>query len=289
MDFLINVVLPLALAFIMFSLGLGLTVGDFTRVLKRPFAFMIGAGNQLLLVPVTAYLIAVLLGLPAELAVGLMILSLCPGGVTTNIMTKLAKGDVALSVSLTAVVSLFSMISVPLLVVWSISHFTGAETPPVSVTRLAIIMFLITALPVTIGILVRHFSRERAIRAEPTVSKIAAALFVIIVVAALAGNWKTFVDNLPVLGPSVILLNIVLVTLGAIIAKLAGLNLEELKTAAIETGIQNSTVGIALGTIVAAQASGFSPYSLPSAVYGITMYIVTVPIVLWMRGVTSKG
>ena len=289
MGILITIVLPLALAFIMFSLGLGLTGADFTRVLKRPFAFLIGAGNQIILVPLVAYVLAIALGLSAELAVGLMILSFCPGGVTSNIMTKLAKGDVALSVSLTAVVSLLSMLTVPILVAWSVHHFMGNEAPPISITGLAISVFLITTLPVLIGVAVRHYFSTMSMKIEPNVSRAAMVLFVVIVVAALAGNWETFVSNLPVLGPAVILLNIVLIVLGASIAKAAGLTLQEVKTVAVETGIQNSTVGITLGTIVAAQATGFSAFSLPSAVYGITMYLVTVPILLWIRNKTSKA
>lgn len=289
MDFLINVVLPLGLAFIMFSLGLDLTVEDFKRVLKRPFVVLVGMLNQIVLVPLVAYGIAIGFGLPAELAVGLMILSFCPGGVTSNIMTRLAKGDVALSVSLTAVVSLLSMLTVPLLVTWAVTHFMGSEAPPVTVARLALSMFLITALPVLLGLTFRHFKSTLAIRIEPNIARIATILFVIIVVAALAGNWTLFLDNLAILGPSVIVLNVLLLILGTLISKLLGLGLQEIKTIAVETGIQNSTVGIALGAIVAAQATGFTAFSLPSAVYGITMYIITIPVLLWVRTLNGKG
>ena len=283
MGILISVVLPLALAFIMFSLGLSLTVDDFKRVLVRPLAFFTGAVSQMVVVPFVALVLVVLFAPPPELAVGIMILSFCPGGVTSNIISQFAKGDVALSVSLTAVVSLASILTVPLLVAWSVSHFMGSAAPPITITRLAISVFLITTLPVAIGVLVRHFASEFANRTEGVLSKIASILFVIIVVAALASNWTTFVDNLPVLGPVLIVMNIVLLILGICIAVVAGLSFREVKTIAVETGVQNSTVGITLGAIIGAQATGFSAYALPAAVYGITMYLVTLPVVFWLR------
>jgi len=290
MNVLISVVLPLALAFIMFSLGLGLTIADFKRVFVQPRAFFTGALSQLVIVPVIAFICVMTFGITAELAVGIMILSFCPGGVTSNIMSKIAQGDVALSVSLTAVVSLVSMITVPVLVAWAVTHFMGADAPTVSITSLAISMFLITTLPVLIGITIRHFATDFALKADPAVSKAATILFVIIVVAALASNWNTFLENLAVLGPALIVLNIVLVILGALLAKTIGLSFHSVKTVAIETGVQNSTVGITLATIIAGTAvEGFSTYALPSAVYGITMYFVTLPAILWFRRSLTSG
>ena len=283
MGILINVVLPLGLALIMFSLGLGLTFDDFARVGRRPKAFLTGAVGQIIIVPLIAFMLVGLFGLTLELAVGFMILSFCPGGVTSNMISKIAKGDVALSVSLTAVVSLLSMVTVPLLVAWSIIHFMGADAPPVTITKLAISMFLITTLPVLLGVALRHFAAGMAQKIEPSVSKLATVLFVIIVAAALASNWNLFVENLPVLGPALIVLNNVLMIVGGGLASLAGLNMAEVKTVAVETGIQNSTVGITLAAIIAAQATGFSAYALPAAVYGITMYFVTLPAVMWLR------
>lgn len=289
MDILVNVVLPLGLAFIMFSLGIGLTVDDFKRVAKRPVAFFTGAVCQIVLVPVVAFVLIQLFGLTAELAVGVMILSFCPGGVTSNIICKLAKGDVALSVSLTAVVSLLSIVTVPIFVAWAVTHFMGSAAASVSITGLAISVFLITTLPVLIGILVRHFASHFAAASERLISMIATILFVVIVVAALAANWALFVENLLVLGPALIALNVVLIFVGSVIAKLLGRTLHELKTIAIETGVQNSTVGIAIGTLIAAEATGFSAFSLPSAVYGITMYFVTLPVILGFRSMNSGG
>ena len=283
MGILVSVVLPLALAFIMFTLGLGLTVEDFRRVLVRPKAFLTGATSQILIVPFVALVLVVLFSPPAELAVGIMILSFCPGGVTSNIISKFARGDVALSVSLTAVVSLATILTVPFLVAWAVQHFMGSAAPPVTITRLAVSVFLITTLPVALGVAIRHFASDFAQWILPWLSNISTALFAIIVVAALAGNWSIFIENLAVLGPVLIVLNLVLIVLGLCLAIALGLTAGEVKTIAVETGIQNGTVGIALGAIIGAQADGFSAYALPSAVYGITMFVVTLPIVYWLR------
>lgn len=283
MGILVSVVLPLALAFIMFSLGLSLTLDDFRRVLVRPLAFFTGAVSQILVVPFIALVLVVLFAPPAELAVGIMILSFCPGGVTSNIISRLARGDVALSVSLTAVVSLATILTVPFFVAWSVNYFMGSDAPPITITSLAISVFLITTLPVAIGVAVRHFATGFADKSEPILSKIATALFVIIVVAALATNWAVFVENVVILGPVLILMNVILLILGICLAVIVGLSWEEVKTIAVETGVQNSTVGITLGAIIGAEAAGFSAFALPSAVYGITMYLVTLPVVMWLR------
>lgn len=283
METLINVLLPLALAIIMLSLGIGLTAADFARVAARPKAFAIGAVSQVILVPMTAYIITRAFGLPPELAVGMMLLSLSPGGVTSNMISKLARGDVALSVSLTAVVSLLSILTVPVLAAWAVKHFMGTDGPEVSVTSLAIAMFLITTLPVLIGVSIRHFASGFAQRIEPVLSTIATTLFAVIVLAALAGNWSLFVENLATLGPALMALNIILMLIGFGLAAAAGLALQARKTVSIETGIQNATLGITLAAIISGQTDGFSTMALPSAVYGITMYLVAVPFVAWFR------
>lgn len=283
MDILINVVLPLSLAIIMLSLGIGLTFSDFTRVITQFKAFAIGAMSQLLLLPVVAYAVATLFGLPGELAVGLMLLSFCPGGVTSNMIAKLANGDVALSVSLTAIVSLLSILTVPLLAAWSVMHFMGENGPEVSVAELAIKMFLITTLPVFIGLCIRRFATHFAIRIEPVLSGLASVLFAIIVIAALAGNWEVFIGSRATLWPALIALLLALLTGGLIIAKAAQLSWPEVKTISLESGIQNATLGIAMAAIISGQSEGFSDMALPSAAYGILMYFIAAPFVVWYR------
>ncbi len=282
MGLLLTVFLPLSLAIIMFTLGLGLTIADFKRVVVQPKAFTIGVIGQVILLPIVAFALVHLFGITGELAVGIMILSFCPGGVTSNILAKLALGDVALSVTLTGVVSLLSIVTVPSLVWFSVSYFMGAAAPEVNVTSLAISMFVITAVPVLIGVAVRHKASNIAEKFEPIMSKVATGLFVVIVVGALAANWNVFIENLPTLGPALIALNIMLLLIGGGLARLASLDGDEVKTVAIETGIQNATLGITVGALIVAGSEGLTAYSLPSGVYGITMYLVTIPFVLWV-------
>lgn len=282
---LLDVFLPLSLAIIMFSLGLGLTLDDFARVARLPKAFAIGAVAQIALLPLIAWLLLTLFSLPPELALGVMILSFCPGGVTSNILTKLAGGAVALSVTLTAVVSLVSVATVPLLVAWAADALMGVDAPDVDIAGLGVSMFAITAVPVALGVAVRARAASFANVAEAWVSRAANVLFVVIVIGALASNWTLFLENLPLLGPVLILLNVVLLCLGMALARLGGLNAGEGKAISLETGVQNATLGITVGGLIAAEAAGALPaYALPSGVYGITMYLVTAPFILWMRG-----
>lgn len=282
-NILLEVVLPLSLAIIMLSLGIGLTIADFVRVFQRGWAFVIGALAQIVLVPVVAYGIITAFGITGELAAGFMLLSFCPGGVTSNILSKLARADVALSVSLTAVISLVSILTVPFLVAWSVVHFMGADAPQISATSLAISMFLITAVPVAIGVTIRGLAPGAADWIEPKLSVLAVVLFVIIVMAAVASNWDLFTTNLATLGPGLITMNIILLALGLGVALVAGLSMLEAKTISIEAGIQNSTVAITLAPIIMGTTAGFTALALPAGVYGVTMYLVALPFVLWFR------
>lgn len=280
---LLDVFLPLSLAFIMFSLGISLTIGDFARVAKQPKGFAIGAVAQVVLLPAVAFALLHVIVLPPELAVGVMILSLCPGGVTSNMLTKLAGGNLALSISLTGVISLLSIVTAPLVVVFSADYFMGLAAPDINVTSLAVAMFLITALPVAFGVALRHYVADFAMRAEKGAGIIATVLFVAIVIGALATNWALFVDNLATLGPVLILLNVVMLGLGVTLAGIAALAPRDGAAIAIEAGVQNATLGIAIGGLIAASGEALSVFALPSGVYGITMYLVIAPFILWRR------
>lgn len=273
---LIDVGLPLSLAFIMFSLGFGLTFADFGSVLSMPKAVLSGVVMQVVVVPLVAYLLLIIFDLPPAMAFGVMILSFCPGGVTSNILTKLAGGTVALSITLTAVVSLLSVITVPVLVAWAGSTFLGAAAPAVNVLGIGMSMFAITAVPVIIGLLARWMGPGVAARIETGVSTLALILFVVIVVAALATNWELFTANMWSLGPVLMILNALLLVLGVGIAGLIGLSGPDGLCISVEMGVQNATLGIAVAGMVA-QASGIPEYAVPAALYGITMYIVTIP------------
>lgn len=273
---LIDVGLPLSLAIIMFSLGFGLTLADFGRVLSIPKAAITGIVCQVILLPVIAYTALFVVNLPPALAFGVMLLAFCPGGVTTNILTKLAGGNVALSITLTAVVSLLSVLTVPILVSWAAGAFLAEAAPDIDVTGIAITMFAITAVPVIIGMVVRSLATDFAQRTERGVSILATVLFVVIIVAALATNWDLFVANIGTLGPILVVFNIVLLALGVLVSRVMGLTGSDGLSISIEMGVQNGTLGIAVAGLVA-QTSGIPEFALPAAVYGITMYIVTIP------------
>lgn len=281
---LVKVALPLILAFIMFSLGLGLRKQDFTRVLKFPKAFGTGILNQLILLPLIAFGLIKAFGFSPEIAVGVMILSLCPGGVTSNVLTKIGKGNTPLSISLTAITSLVSIITVPIMVALSVHHFMGVDGPEVNIASLGIKMFLITAVPVGLGMLLTSLAPDFVNKISKGVSRTAIVLFVFIIVAALAKNWVVFSSNLPTLGPALILLNIAMLALGLITSRLMKLDSMDATTVSIESGVQNGTLGIAVGALIALNATEtLPPTTVPSAVYSILMYFVSVPFVLWRR------
>lgn len=285
---LIDVALPLSLAFIMFSLGYGLAFADFGRVLVLPRAVLTGIFLQVVAVPVLAYLALMAFELPPALAFGVMLLSFCPGGVTSNILTKLAGGTVALSITLTAIVSLLSVLTIPLLITWAASRFLGADAPEIDVTAIALSMVAITVVPVAIGLLIRFLAEEFAIRTEKTVSLIATVLFVIIVVVALLTNWDLFVKSIGDLGPILIGLNAVMLLVGMLCARAVGLTGSDGLCISIEMGVQNAALGIAVAGLVA-QTGGIPEYAIPAAVYGITMYIVTIPGMFVLRAIFGKA
>lgn len=288
-NFLVDVVLPLSLAFIMFSLGIGLTFADFRRVLVQPKAFALGAVNQLILLPVVAYIIVMIFGLEGPIAVGFMLLSFLPGGITSNVLAKYALGDVALSVTLTAVISLVVILTVPLLVTWSVGHFQGetvaAEIP---VADLAISIFILTTVPVLIGLAVRRFAPGWSVRAEPWISRIANVLFALVVAYAFYDNWSTVQAQLTNLGPSLVVLTVVLLALGWFSARLLGFGKDTAATIAVETGLQNVLLGLTVAGALAGYISvdtvdGYALYALPAGVYALTMYILIAPFILWRR------
>ncbi|WP_289080232.1 bile acid:sodium symporter [uncultured Sulfitobacter sp.] len=283
MDVLISVVLPLGLAFIMFTLGVGLTPADSARVGQRPLAFFIGALNQSILLPLVTFICVLGFGIRAEMAVGFMILAACPGGVTSNVISKLAKGDVALSVSLTAVISLASVVTVPLILGLSMGYFMGDAAPAIDITKTAVTMFVLTVVPVTLGLGARAMAPAAMTRAEPKLSAVATILFAVIVLAALAANWALFVENIVVIGPALLVLLAALTTIGFVVPRLLGRSVTEAKTISVETGVQNSTLGIAVAAIIVGGEGGFTAYALPSAVYGILMYLIILPVVLKYR------
>ena len=278
---IIDIILPLSLVFIMFTLGIGLTIEDFKNILREPKAFGLGIINQMILLPIVAFFIVSIIKLPNEMAVGMMILACCPGGVTSNIITKLAKGDTALSISYTAVVSITSVITLPLIVGFSMQHFLESNAPTINILSLGLTMFLITTMPVTIGLYINTKYHNITVPFRPITNKISTALFIIIVIGALASEWDLFIKNLNTLAPAIITLIIIMLFIGYNSALWFGISKKKAITISIESGIQNATVGITIGGLILNQGTGLSILSLPSGVYGILMYLVCLPFVFW--------
>ena len=279
---IIDVFLPLSLVFIMFTLGLGLTIQDFKNIIEQPKALLLGLTNQMILLPIITFLILSIIELPSELSVGMMILACCPGGVTSNILTKLARGDTALSISYTALVSIVSVFTLPLIVGFSMQYFMGESAPKINILSLGLTMFFITSVPVSIGLYLNTKFHLAIKSFNASANKISTVLFIVIVIGALASEWDAFINNLNLLGPAIIALIIAMLFIGFKSAKWFRISKEKSITIAIESGIQNATVGITIGNLILNQQSGLSMLSLPSGVYGILMYLVCLPFVFWL-------
>ena len=278
---IIDVFLPLSLIFIMFTLGIGLTYNDFTNLFHNPKAFFIGVVNQMVILPIVAFVIILSIGITKELAVGIMILASCPGGVTSNIITKLAKGDTALSISYTAVISLLTIITLPIVTILSMKYFMGTEAPSINFLSLGLTMFFITAIPVGLGVLVRQKNKQFADSFEKIGIKISTVLFIIIIIGALVSEWQTFVNNLSQLGPAIMLLIFSMLLIGYKSSNWFKMNSKQSLTVAIESAIQNGTLGITIGNLIINPETGLSILSIPSGVYGILMYFICLPFIFW--------
>ena len=285
---LIEIILPVILAVIMFSLGLGLRPADFWRIATRPRAFAVGAFNQLILVPVVAFTIATLFALPAEMALGVMILAACPGGVLSNSASRYAEGNVPLSISLTAVISLVATVTLPILVGLSAPHFLGADAPAINVTALGAQVFVLTSVPVGLGMVLTWFAPRFVAAASPWISRLAFGLFLVMILAALISNWDAFSSNFWALGPALIVMNAVLLLFGLVSGTLAGLGPRDITTIAIESGTQNGSLGITVGLLAPGAGAGLPDTTLPAVIYSITAWILTMPFVLWRRRIGTR-
>ena len=278
---IIDIFLPASLIFIMLTLGLGLELSDFTNLVRKPRSFFVGLTNQILLLPLVTYIIILVFGVTKEAAVGMMILACCPGGVTSNIITKLAKGDTALSISYTAFNSILAIVTLPLIVGFSMKSFMGLEAPDINILSLGLTMFFITAVPVGIGLLIREKNKYYADKLEPKASKISTILFAIIILGALLSEWETFINNFVLLGPAIVLLISTMLIIAYKSSKLFKMSDKQSITVAIESAMQNGTVGITVGNLIINPESGLSILSIPSGVYSILMYLICLPFVFW--------
>ncbi len=269
---IVTVVLPLSLAYIMFTLGIGLVPQDFLNVVKYPKAFAIGVLNQMIFLPIVGFIIAASFGLPPVLAAGMVLLALCPGGVTTNLLAKMANGNVALSVSLTAIVTLVSVLTLPILLNLGMNYFMGQAAPDFSILSLSFKMFLIAVVPLALGMGLRALMPSVEERAGAALSRLAVILFVLIVLAAIASNWELLSANLLVLGPALVLLLVVMLLLGLISGRLAQLDPQDTTTVAIESGVQNGTLAIAVAALVV-PGEALPALGVPGGLYGPIMYL----------------
>lgn len=264
----VTALLPLALFIIMSSLGLALTLGDFKRVAIYPKGAAIGLTNLILLSPLLGFLIAKLFGITGALAVGMVLLGASPGGTTANMLTHLAKGDTALSVTMTALSSLAAVITTPLFLALASSHFAAGDAAlNIAMGPIVVKVLLITLLPLSVGMTVRALAPAFAQRIEPTAKKIATAFFVLVVVAVLVSEHDEIGKNIAVIGPAVLALNVLAMTISYQIAKAAKLDSKQSTAIAIELGVHNTTLAMAVGAMVA------PALVVPAAVYGVFMFV----------------
>ena len=267
---IVTKIAPIALALIMLGLGLGLKIDDFKRVITNPKDFTIGIVCQLILLPIVAYILVLILRLPLEIAVGLMIISAAPGGVTSNVLTKFANGDVALSVTLTAVGSLVSIVSVPFIVFTSANLLGQTNfSTEITMTGIALKMALVVTVPVLIGMIIRHFVDDFISSNISIVNKSTGILFLIVFFAIWFEERENIISYIVQAGLAVLILNIVMMTLAFYIAKAFATGIPQRKCISLECGLQNGTLAV----FVATQIFNDVAYMVPTAAYALVMYV----------------
>ena len=280
MNFVTDVILPLALAFIMFTLGLGLSISDFSNVFKKPKNFLVGLVSQLIFLPIVGLVLVIIWPLPIEIAIGVMLIAAAPGGVTSNILTFFARGDVALSVSLTAVMSLLSAISVPIVLAISIGLIGDSSLPEsISLTGIALSMFLIVTLPVLLGMGVRSFLNSLTLKIENSARFISTLLFVLVLLGAILAERENVVSYFAQTGLVVLTLNILMMLIAFYWSGFFGTGISQKKAIAIECGLQNGTLAIFVGTTV----FGGGLYIIPAATYSLIMYLTSLIFIYFIK------
>ena len=280
MGIITDIFLPLALAFIMFALGLGLTGADFLRVLKQPKDFLVGAISQIILLPIIAFILIKIWPISPELAIGVMIIAAAPGGVTSNILTSFAKGDVALSVSLTAIISLLSVITVPFIIITSLNLLDlNNVSQNISLTNMALSMFLIVTLPVILGMIIKKILSNFALSFEPIAKKISIFLFVLVLIGAILAERNNVIAYFAQAGLITLVLNVVMMIVAFYVAQLLGTGVAQKKCIAIECGLQNGTLAI----FVATTLFGGGVYLIPAATYSLIMFATSLIFVFIIK------
>ena len=266
---IVTKIAPIVLAIIMLGLGLGLSIKDFTRILKVPKDFFIGLFSQIIILPIVAFLITIIFDLNLPIAIGLMIIAAAPGGVTSNILTKFANGDVALSISLTAVTSLISIISVPFIVITAASLMGSSISKEISMTGVALKMALVVTVPVIIGMIIRIFAENFVSSKINIINKLGGWLFVTVFAAIWIEEKNNVFRYLAEAGLAVLVLNIAMMTLAYFLAKKFVSGIPQQKCIALECGLQNGTLAVFVATLIFDDIS----YIVPTGAYALIMYI----------------
>ena len=270
---------PVCLAIIMFGLGLGLTVADFTRLLKIPRDFIVGFFGQVILLPIIAFILIQIISLPPELALGTMIIAAAPGGVMSNVLTKFANGDVALSISLTAIVSLISVITVPLIIFNSADFLDIEITKKISMLNIALKMFVAVTIPVMFGMIVRALMTDYIVSKTLLVQRLSLILFLVIFTAIWVEEWNRIVSFLARAGLIALILNLTMIFLGYYLAKYLTSGVEQRKCISLECGLQNGTLAV----VVATQLFDDIVFMVPTAAYALVMFTTSIFFVLIVR------
>ena len=266
---------PLCLALIMLGLGLGLTIQDFTRIIKIPRDFFIGFICQIILLPIIAFAIIKILNIPAELAIGVMLIAAAPGGVTSNILTKFANGDVALSVSLTAIVSLISIISVPFIVFNSINFFEiNNVTKDISMAEISLKMFFIVTVPIIIGMIIKHFAEDFVNKKGLIIQRISVFLFMFVFIAIYIEEWDNIVSFVLRAGIIALILNITMMVIGFYVAKIFASGVAQQRCISLECGLQNATLAVFVGTQIFDENT--MVFLVPAAAYALVMMVTSI-------------
>ena len=276
---IVTKIAPIALALIMLGLGLGLSIKDFTRILKVPKDFFIGLFSQLIILPIVAFLIVITFDFPLPIAVGLMIIAAAPGGVTSNILTKFANGDIALSISLTAVTSLISIFSVPLIVITSANFLGSTISTEISITNVALKMALVVTVPVILGMIIRIFAENFISSKINIVNKLTGWLFVFVFVAIWIEEKDNIFRYIAEAGFAVLLLNVVMMTLAFFIAKKFVSGISQQKCITLECGLQNGTLAVFVATLIFDDVS----YVIPTGAYALIMYLTAFVFIYFFR------
>ena len=277
---IVTKIAPIALALIMLTLGLGLTVKDFTRVIKQPKDFLLGFTCQLIILPVIAFILIKIFKTPIELALGVMIIAAAPGGVTSNVLTKFANGDVALSVSLTAIISLISIVSVPFIVFKSADLLEVNYTiNKVSMSGISIKMFLVVTLPVLIGMIIRKFATIFIASNEKLIQALSLFLFIIVFLAIWIEEWSNILSYLKQAGFITFVLNLSMMLLGYYLAKFFASGIEQRKCISLECGLQNGTLAV----FVATQIFNDITFIIPTAAYALVMFVTSIFFVFLVK------